>query len=189
MQNTHGVLVGSISDDTPASKAGFHVKDVITEFDGKGVDDVQKFRLLVADTPVNKKVRVKLMRQGKPEDLYVTLAERPAEERLAQQTGGTTPETWLGVQVEGLSGDFAKENAIRDRSGVVVTDVAQGGAADDAGLERGDIIKEVNDQPVKDTFEYTAALDKARAKNPKKPVVMLVKRGDATQFIAVDPGE
>ncbi|HET9951310.1 MAG TPA: Do family serine endopeptidase [Candidatus Eisenbacteria bacterium] len=187
LQGTHGVLVSSISDDTPASKAGFRVKDVITEFDGKSVDDVQKFRLLVADTPVNKKVRVRLLRQGSAQDLYVTLAERPAEERLAQAT--RTPGSWLGVAVEGLGGDFAKENGIREKSGVVVIDVVQGSGADDAGLQRGDIIKEVNDLPVKDTFEYNDALDKARAKNPKKPVVLLVKRGDATQFIAVDPGE
>jgi serine protease Do len=187
LQGTHGVLVGSISDDTPASKAGFRVKDVITEFDGKSVDDVQKFRLLVADTPVNKKVHVRLLRQGSAQDLFVTLAERPAEERLAQAS--RSPESWLGIAVEGLGGDFAKENGLREKTGVVVTDVAQGSGAEDAGLQRGDIIKEVNDQPVKDTFEYNDALDKARAKNPKKPVVLLVKRGDATQFIAVDPGE
>jgi serine protease Do len=70
-----------------------------------------------------------------------------------------------------------------------VVDVLQGSGADDAGLQRGDIIKEVNDQVVKDAVEYNSVLDKARAKNPKKPVVLLVKRGDGTQFIAVDPGE
>jgi serine protease Do len=187
LQGTHGVLVGSISDDTPASKAGFRVKDVITQFDGKDVDDVQKFRLLVADTPVNKKVRVRLMRQGNSQDLYVTLAERPTEERLAQ--AARTPGSWLGIGVEGLGGDFAKENGIREKTGVVVVDVLQGSGADDAGLQRGDIIKEVNDQVVKDAVEYNSVLDKARAKNPKKPVVLLVKRGDGTQFIAVDPGE
>jgi len=187
LEGKKGVLVSSISDDTPASKAGFHVKDVITEFDGQSVSDVQKFRLLVADTPVNKKVRVHVLRQGAPQDVFVTLAERPTEERLAAAV--KTPETWLGVAVEGLGGDFAKRNGIREKTGVVVTDVAQGSGADDAGLQRGDIIKEVNDQPVKDTFEYNAVLDKARAKNPKKPIVLLVKRGDATQFIAVDPGE
>jgi serine protease Do len=71
----------------------------------------------------------------------------------------------------------------------VVVDIAQGSGADDAGLQRGDIIKEVNDQAVRDAFEYNAQLEKARSKNPKKPVVLLVKRGDATQFIAVDPGQ
>ena len=187
LQGTKGVLVSSISDDTPAAKAGFRVKDVITEFDGKKIADVQGFRLLVADTPVNKKVRVRLLRQGAPQEIYVTMAERPAEDRLAAQA--QSPASWLGIAVESLTGDFAKENGLREKEGVVVVDVAQGSGADDAGLQRGDIIKEVNDKPVSDTIEYNAAVEKAKEKNPKKPVVLLIKRGDATQFIAVDPGE
>ncbi|MEK7347540.1 MAG: Do family serine endopeptidase [Candidatus Eisenbacteria bacterium] len=187
LQGTKGVLVSSISDDTPAAKAGFRMKDVITEFDGKKVGDVHTFRLLVADTPVNKQVRVRLLRQGSPQEILVTLAERPAEERLAAQS--QSPASWLGIAVESLAGDFAKENGLREKEGVVVVEVAQGSGADDAGLQRGDIIKEVNDHPVKDTFEYNDAVDKSKAKNSKKPVVLLIKRGDATQFIAVDPGE
>lgn len=185
LRNTNGVLVGSVTDGTPASDAGFQVKDVITEFDGKSVDDVQRFRLLVADTPVKKKVAVKVLRNGRPQTLAVTLAVRPSDDEI--QKAVVRPSDWLGITIEPLTGDFARENEIRDRQGVVVTDVTQGSSADDAGIQRGDVIKEVNDGPVKDDFEYNAALEKARSKNPKRPVVFLVKRGDATQFIAVEP--
>ena len=185
LKGSNGVLVGSVTDGTPASQAGFQVKDVITEFDGKEVDDVQRFRLLVADTPVKKKVAVKVLRNGKPQNLAVTLAERPPEDEV--QKAVERPSDWLGLQVEPLTGDFARENDIRDKQGVVVVDVPQGSNAEGAGIQRGDVIKEVNDTPVKDEFEYNAALEKARAKNPKRPVVFLVKRGDATQFIAVEP--
>ncbi len=185
LKGTNGVLVGSVTDGTPASDAGFQVKDIITEFDGKSVDDVQRFRLLVADTPVKKKVAVRVLRNGRPQSLAVTLAERPADDEL--QRAVVRPSDWLGLQVEPLTGDFARENEIRDKQGVVVVDVTQGSNADGAGIQRGDVIKEVNDAPVKDEFEYNAALEKARAKNPKRPVVFLVKRGDATQFIAVEP--
>jgi Do/DeqQ family serine protease len=185
LKEHHGVLVGSVTTGTPASDAGFQVKDVITEFDGKSVDDVQRFRLLVADTPVRKKVAVKVLRNGRPQNLAVTLAERPADEEL--QRAVVRPSDWLGLQVEPLNGDFARENEIRDKQGVIVTDVTQGSNAEGAGIQRGDVIKEVNDTPVKDEFEYNAALEKARTKNPKRPVVFLVKRGDATQFIAVEP--
>jgi serine protease Do len=163
------------------------VKDVITAFDGKQVDDVQRFRFLVADTPVKKKVKVDILRGGQPRELYVTLAERPGDEVLRRQE--VTPATWLGMAVEPLSGDFAKENNFREKEGVVVIEVAPGSGADDAGLQRGDVIKEVNDKPVKDVFEYNDTLEQARSKNPKKPVVLLIKRGDSTQFIAVQPGE
>jgi serine protease Do len=190
IRGSHGVLVGSVSDNTPASQAGFQVKDVITTFDGKAVDDVQRFRLLVAETPVNKRVAVRVLRNGKPRDLSVTLAERPPEDQLARtETPKSSSSDWLGVQVQSAGSDAARELNVRDRQGVVITDVTEGSGADDAGLRPGDVIKEVNDTPVKDMVEYGRAIDAARKKNPAKPVVFLIKRGDATQFVAVEPSQ
>jgi len=185
LRNVSGVLVASVSSNTPADSAGFHVKDVITEFDGRKVSDVQNFRLLVADTPVNKKVRVHVLREGQPRDIYVRLGERPDEKLLGRRN--VPPTELLGLSVEPMTGDFAKENDVREKSGVVVTEVAQGSPADDAGVVRGDVIKEVNDAKVRDVSDYNAAIDRAKAKNPRKPIILLVKRGDATQFLAVDP--
>ena len=185
LRNVSGILVGSVNPSTPADSAGFHVKDVITEFDGQKVSDVQNFRLLVADTPVHKRVRVHVLREGQPQDLWVRMGERPDEKALGQRTA--PPTEILGLSVEPMTGDFAKENSIREKSGVVIIDVGQGSPADDAGLQRGDIIKEVNDTKVKDVSDYNAAIDRAKSKNPRKPIVMLVKRGDSTQFLAVDP--
>jgi serine protease Do len=186
IKDTRGVLVANVSNDTPASKAGFHVKDVITDFDGRQITDVQQFRLLVADTPVNKRVKVDILREGKPHELYVTLAERPKEEDLAKATQEPSG-TQLGISVEPVTGNFAKENDIREKEGVIIVDVAQGSGADDAGLQRGDIIKEVNDRAIKDRADYNQALQLAKSKNPGKPVVFLIKRGGVTQFIAVQP--
>jgi serine protease Do len=179
------VLVGSVNSNTPADSAGFLVKDVITEFDGRKVADVQNFRLLVADTPVHKRVRVHVLRDGQPRDLWVRLGERPDEKVIGQRS--TPPTEVLGLSVEPVTGDFAKGNNVREKSGVVVTDVGQGSPADDAGVQRGDIIKEVNDTRVRDVSEYNAAIDRAKTKNPRKPIVLLVKRGDNTQFLALDP--
>jgi serine protease Do len=186
IQDTRGVLVGSVSEG-PAREAGFQVKDVITTFDGKRVDDVERFRLLVADTPVNKKVRVGIVRSGKPRDLYVTMAERPAEEDLQRRARPAA--TMLGVRVESVTGETAKDLGIQEKEGVLVVDVVEGGNGDDAGLRRGDVIKEVNDRPVKDTLEYDAAIQRAKERSPQKPIVLLIKRGDSTRFIAVQPGE
>jgi serine protease Do len=185
LRDVSGVLVGSVNPSTPADSAGFHVKDVITEFDGQKVSDVQNFRLLVADTPVHKKVRVHVLRDGQPRDLWVRLGERPDEKTIGQRN--IPPTELLGLSVEPVTGDFAKDKGIREKNGVVVTDVGQGSPAEDAGLQPGDIIQEVNDAKVKDVSDYNAAIDRAKSKNPKKPIVMLVKRGDSTQFVAVDP--
>jgi Do/DeqQ family serine protease len=187
IEGTRGVLVGSVSSDGPASKAGFQVKDVITTFDGKNVDDVERFRLLVADTPVNKKVRVGVMRSGKPRDILVTMAERPAEDDIQRQQRPAA--SVLGIRVEPIGGETAKDLGIDEKDGVLVVDVLDGGSGDDAGLRRGDVIKEVNDKAVKDPLEYDAAIQRAREKNPEKPIVLLIKRGDSTRFIAVQPGE
>ena len=185
LRNVSGVLVGSVNPSTPADSAGFRVKDVITEFDGQKVSDVQNFRLLVADTPVHKRVRVHVLRGGQAQDLWVRMGERPDEKAIAQRNA--RPTEILGLSVEPVTGDFGKENNVREKNGVVVTDVGQGSPAADAGLQRGDIIKEVNDTKVKDVTDYNAAIDRAKTKNPRKPIVMLVKRGDSTQFLAVDP--
>ena len=185
LKDTKGILVGNVSSGEPADAAGIRTKDIITEFDGKPVDDVQKFRLLVADTPAKKKVPVRLLRDGQPETVYVTLSERPDEQALAQQQ--RSPAERLGLTVEPVTGDFAQQNDIRDKSGVVVTDVTEGSPADDAGLQRGDLIKEVNNTQVKDVSDYNAAIDRAKSKSPSKPIVLLVKRGTLTQFVAIDP--
>ncbi len=185
LRNISGILVASINPNTPADSAGFHVKDVITEFDGKKVSDVQNFRLLVADTPVHKKVRVHLLRDGQPRDIYVRLGERPDEDRIGRAVA--PPSQILGLSVEPVTGDFAKEAGIREKTGVIVTDVEQGSPSDDAGLQRGDVIKEVNDAKVRDVSDYNAALSSAKSKNPRKSIVLLVKRGENTQFVAIDP--
>jgi serine protease Do len=189
LRGSRGVLVGSVSANTPASDAGFLVKDVITSFDGKAVDDVQRFRLLVAETPVNKRVQVHVLRNGRPRDLSVTLAERPAEDQVAKAEPAPAASDWLGVQVQGLASDAAQEFNLKEKQGVVITDVTEGSGADDSGLRPGDVIKEVNDTPVKDMVEYNRAVDGARRKNPAKPVVFLIKRGDATQFVAIEPSQ
>ncbi|HYQ95522.1 MAG TPA: trypsin-like peptidase domain-containing protein [Candidatus Eisenbacteria bacterium] len=124
LRDVSGVLVGSVNQNTPADSAGFLVKDVITEFDGRKVSDVQNFRLLVADTPVHKRVRVHVLRDGQPRDLWVRLGERPDEKTIGQRSA--PPTEILGLSVEPVTGDYAKENGVRDKTGVVVTDVGRG---------------------------------------------------------------
>jgi serine protease Do len=185
IKEAKGILVGNVSEGQPAQEAGIRTKDIITEFDGKPVTDVQKFRLLVADTPAKKKVPVKLLRDGQQKTLYVTLAERPPEQALAQMR--QQPSQRLGLSVESVAGDFARQNDIREKYGVVITDVTEGSPADDAGLQRGDVIQEVNNTQVKGVSDYNAAVDRAKSENPSKPIVLLIKRGEVTQFVAIDP--
>jgi serine protease Do len=130
------------------------------------VSDVQKFRLLVADTPVKKRVRVNVLREGRPREVFVTLDERPDEMRSRSLRKRPSSSS---------AGHPALVRRLRERErhqgerGVVVVDVTPGSPADDAGLSRGDVIKEVNDAKVKTVGEYTAALQRAKDRNPKRP--------------------
>src|SRR5207249_1050624 len=120
---------------------------------------------------------------------------------------GKVTRGWLGIAPQELTPELADSWGLRNVSGVlvasvsqdtpadsagfhvkdVITEFTQGTPADDAGVTRGDVIKEVNDAKVRDVSDYNAAIDRAKAKNPRKPIILLIKRGDATQFLAVDP--
>jgi len=183
LEGTKGALVADVVKDGPAEAAGLKQGDVIVEFDGKPVNDSAELPLLVARTPVGKKVNVKVLRDKKTESFDVTIAELKDEEE-GQQGGGSSSED-LGLAVQTLTPDLAENLGIeRNLKGVVVTQVDPGGPAGDAGLRRGDVILEVNRSPVKDVSAYKKALQSA---GKGKSVLFLVRRGDNTIFLAVKP--
>ena len=146
LSEAKGALVADVVKDGPAEAAGIKQGDVIIEYDGKPVGDSAELPLLVARTPVGKSVKVKLLRGKETETVTVKVQELKEEE--AAQAGGGTAED-LGMTVQTLTPEIAENLGIdRGLKGVVVTQVDPGGAASDAGLRRGDVILEVNRQPV-----------------------------------------
>jgi serine protease Do len=182
LADAKGALVADVVKDGPAEAAGIKQGDVIIEYDGKPVTDSAELPLLVARTPVGKTVKVKALR-GKETETFNIKIQELKEEETAQAGSGTTED--LGLAVQTLTPELA-ENLGLDRStkGVVVTQVDPGGPAADAGLRRGDVILEVNRQPVKDVDAYRKAL---KAVGKGKSVLFLVRRGDNTIFLAVKP--
>jgi serine protease Do len=167
-----GIVVQEVSEDSPASQAGIHPGDIITAFDEARVRDVTGFRLKVADTPVDKRVRVALLRDGRPTSVSVTLANR--EVMLAQATGPArndgggivdSPEAAspsdLGVTVRALKADEREALGTRAR-GVLVTGVEEGGPADEAGIEEGDLILEANGRAIAGPNDLGAAVRAAK---------------------------
>ena len=177
-----GALVADVVKDGPAAAAGLKQGDVITEYDGKPVNDSAELPLLVARTPVGKTVPVKVIRDKKTENFSIQIAELKEEETAEAGTG--TAED-LGLTVQTLTAELA-ENLGLDRSlkGVVVTQVDPSGPASEAGLRRGDVILEVNRHGVKDVDAYKKAL---KAIGKGKSVLFLVRRGENTIFLAVKP--
>jgi serine protease Do len=180
MEKGYGALVANVSKDGPADKAGVKVGDVITEFDGKEVKDSGDLPIIVARTPVDKKVRMKVLRDKKEMMLNVAVGELKDEEVVA-----TAPEKGeLGLTVQRLTPQMAESLGLEKSEGVVVTAVEPSSAADEAGIRRGDIILEVDRKAVRNLDEYKKAIAGARK---GRGVLFLVRRGDSTLFLALKP--
>jgi serine protease Do len=130
-----------------------------------------------------------IIRNGSPMDLNVTVAERPADldargprgQRMPGNDGGA--QSGLeGVSVEDLSPEVAQQLGLpRNAQGVVVTDVDQASAAADAGLEQGDVIEQVNRQPVRNTSDFERLVRQSRGGS----ILLLVNRGGVRNFVAI----
>ncbi len=179
LKEAQGVLVGEVVPGGPADAAGIKRGDVIVSFDGKEIKKVGDLPLLVADTPAGKSVEVKVMRDSKKLTLTMKVAEMPSGKLPA--IGQVSPEG-LGLTVQSITPRIMAELQLRDKSGVVVVNIQPGSPADDAGMQAGDLIKEVNRTPIKDLNDYNSAIQKA---GRNKPVLFLVKRGTQTFYVTI----
>jgi serine protease Do len=180
MDKGYGALVANVSKDGPAEKAGIKVGDVITEFDGREVKDSGDLPIIVARTPVDKKVRMKVLRDKKELDLSVAVGELKDEEIVA-----SVPEKGeLGLTVQRLTPQMAEGLGLEKTEGVVVTAVEPGSVADEAGIRRGDVVMEVDRKAIRNVDDYKKAVAGARK---GRGVLFLVRRGDSTLFLALKP--
>jgi serine protease Do len=182
-----GALVGEVVKGSPAEKAGFKRGDVIIEFNGKKVEDSGHLRNLAASTAVGSKIKVEVIRNQKKESLTVTVGELP-KETAAAQTGKTATATALsGVTVQNLTPELIDRLGLEpNATGVVVVMVAQGSVADESGLQRGDVITEINRRPVRNVNEYNAEVNKLEK---GAAVLLLINRKGSALWLPVSPGE
>jgi serine protease Do len=178
---TTGVLVASVSDGSPAERAGIKTGDIITEYDGRKVDRANDLPRAVAATPVGQNVKLTVVRDGKPVTLTAKVEALEAKE-AAQNDGDAKAKPALGLAVQPLTPSLAQQLGVRATQGLVVQNVTEGSPAAEAGFERGDVIVEVNKKPVKSV----ADLRESVAKNGKgSPILFRVQRQDASLFLTV----
>jgi serine protease Do len=155
--------------------------DIIISFDGKKVETPNELQRIVASTPPDKKVKAKVIRDGKIETLTVKVGAMP-EEITETEKAITTD---LGLTVQTLTPDLAEQfNWSRDEKGVLITGVDPSGAGAEAGLRRGDLIKEIDRQNVETTEDYRKILEEAKK---GESVLFLIKRGTRTFYITLAP--
>ncbi len=183
LREAKGALVSEVIPGGPAAAAGIKRGDIITSFNGKEIGKMSDLPSVVAGTPVGQSVPVKVIREGKELTLSIRIAEMP-EGGVAAQAAQTQER--LGLTVQNITPQIMRELRLRDKTGVVVTDVAEGSPADDAGIQPGDIIKEANRVPVNNTKDFETALGRS-GKN--RPVLLLIKRGAATFYVSITASE
>jgi serine protease Do len=175
-----GALVSSVTDGSPAARAGLKPGDVILEYNGERVARADRLPAAVATTSVGREVPLGIVRDGKAMKLTVKVGEQ-AESKEAAGEPAKLPAK-LGLTVEPVTPRLAREMGLRDERGVVVKDVGGDSPAAEAGLRPGDVIVEVNRQAVRSVADLQRQIDR-HAKGT--PVLMLVHRGDSNVFVAV----
>lgn len=194
-----GEIVRTVQPGTPAAKAGMEQGDVIIRVNGQPVTSDQSVAYLIANTPVGSRIPIEVVRNGRHFVLPITIAQRPTQEQLSKELGqddqGTTQDNTpapptsksLGLSLQPLTPQLAQTLKIASGvKGVVITAVDPNSDAGDKGLQRGDVIMSVNQQPVTTPAQVSAIVDAAR-KAGRTSVLLLIKRGtDIPAFIGVD---
>jgi serine protease Do len=184
LPNTQGALVADVEKDTPASEAGLKRGDIIIKYDGQPVGSERELPEMVAQTPIGKSVPVEVLRNGKHLTLDAKIAELHPTGEVASAEGQTPGQSW-GLTVQKMTPSLAQQLGSSNDHGVVITQVRPDSPADDAGLQRGDVVLEIGHDRVKSTDEFAELAHKAQKE--KKPALLLVERGSATMFMVINP--
>ena len=173
-----GALVTDVKPDTPAAKAGMKTGDVITGFDGKRVEHWEDLPWLASTAGSARAVKLTLNREGKTREVSLTLAPFPEDEPVSDRDPAE-----LGLVVAPVPKERLEASGLRVGEGVLVKEVRQGGAADELGVEAGDIIAQINYVTVKGG---AAGFDKLVASIPRgQPLALTIRRGDRVFFKVV----
>jgi Do/DeqQ family serine protease len=187
MDEAHGVIVNDVSPGSAADDADLERGDVITEFNGEPVDEPNVLRNMVASTRPGTEVKLKILRDGDQKSLTVELQELQSKGTHASATPGNSRNDAsgkLGLSVTPLTPDRAQQFGLSpNTTGVIVAQVDPSGPAADAGVQRGDVITEVNRRAVSSAADLKKALDDAG----DRPLLLLVSRQGQTMFLTVRP--
>ena len=181
--------MSEVIEKSPAAAAGLQSGDIITALDGKAIDSPSMLRNLVAQTPVGKVVKVDVLRDRKTISVNATVTEQPKEMAQTEEEsvqGEGKGGALAGVEVRNLTPEILRQLGLPAGSaGVVVTGVPSGSPAENAGLQPGDVITEINRQRVTGVLADFKRLTSKLGK--KQNVLLYVNRQGRKLFIAIKP--
>jgi serine protease Do len=152
-RDTKGVLISDVVPDSPAAKAGLKPGDIVLEFDGKRTESPADLQRAVSFFGPGQDARLKIWREQGERRVEVKVGEAP-DEREARQVPGGRPRSVLGLDVRPITPEIARQLNLKTTEGVVVTRVEDGSAAAQAGVQRGDVIREINGRRIRSQADY-----------------------------------
>jgi serine protease Do len=188
VENNEGAVITQVEDGSPAAKAGLKVGDVVTELDGQKVSDASQLQIEVGQKEPGSSIRLGVLRDGKTIDVPVMLEEMGSRDHEGKEVGSNSngKPRW-GLGLTDMTPELREQlQASGDVHGAVVEQVQPGSAADNAGLERGNVIVEVDRHPV----QTAADVQKALAAVPKgQDVLVLVWSNGGNTFRVLHSAE
>ena len=177
-----GAAITDVTEGSPAEKAGLKPGDVVIGVDGRSVNDNNDLSRYIASKAPGETVHLQVVREGGDRTIAVTLGTFPEQADAGEDTE-SSGKAELGMTLRNLTPDVAERLEMpRTAKGVVVTDVEAGENAEDAGLQRGDVIVSVNGVNVDDVDGFRAAIDRAR---PEGLARLRVRRGRTHTFLVL----
>jgi serine protease Do len=180
LKTEEGALIGEVTKDSPADKGGLKRGDVIINFDGRKVKVMNALPAMVAETPVGKEVEILIIRKGKEKRLTITIGELEEDTRVA----ATIPkiEESFGMSVQELTPEIAESLSLKGEKGVVISGVKKGSPASDAGLQRGDLIQEIEHEPIENLSDYKRIMKESSS---KKQILIVIKHRGHSRYVVL----
>ncbi len=180
LKSKEGALISSVEPGTPAEKAGLKRYDVITKLDGETIKNRTDVRFKVADVEPGKEVELTIIRDGKEKNVRLKVAELEPEPETAQKV---SPDKDLGITVQEMTPRIASRYGFQTEEGLIITEIKQYSEAQRQGLEKYDIIVEVNRKPVQRVSDLEKEIKNTDAGDPIMLLVIRERNGQAQEFI------
>jgi serine protease Do len=185
-KDAKGVLVNEVMADSPAAKAGLKPGDILLEFEGRPMEGPGDLQRAVGFFSPDRSAKVKILRDQTEKVLEIKVGQAPDERQAQQQRPGQgRSKSMLGLEVRPVTPEIARQLNLRSTDGVIVYRVEDGTPAAEAGVQRGDVVKQLNNQPVKTMADFDKL---TREMKEGDNLTILIQRGAMSLYVAFRVG-